>query len=167
MCAMRRAMIGCVSGLSVRSRAWPLCPGLPPPGRDPSRLAFQSVDGGFDDVRDVLSGRCNPSTRSINSGFVSRSSSSRFMDSVNHRPRPLARGWVVTQMPISHLGKHNSPHLGSAPCLTCQRSSFEFAGGRVPSPEISQHERRQYQRNSNPNGDIRLRAICVWNQHHQ
>ena len=53
-------------------------------------------DGGFDDVRDVLSGRCIRSTNSTNSGFVSPSSSARFMDRMNHRPTSLARGWVVT-----------------------------------------------------------------------
>ena len=87
----------CASAVSARARACPLCPGLAPPGREPSRLPLRSVDGGFDDVRDVLSGRCRPSNRSINSGFVSRSSSSRFIGSVNHRPTTLARGWVITQ----------------------------------------------------------------------
>jgi hypothetical protein len=69
-----------------------------PPGRKPSRFAFLSVEGGCEDVRDVLSGRCIPSTRSINSGFVSRSSSSRFIDIVNHSTAALARGWVVTRL---------------------------------------------------------------------
>jgi hypothetical protein len=96
MLAMRRAMVFvCISRFGQRTSV-PLCPGLAPPGREPSRLPFRSVDGGFDDVRDVLSGRCRPSNRSINSGFVSRSSSSRFIDSVNHRPTTLARRWVIT-----------------------------------------------------------------------
>jgi hypothetical protein len=84
------------SAVSASARACPLCPGLASPGREPSRLTFRSVDGGFDDVRDVLSGRLSRSNRSINPGFVSRSSSSRFIGSVNHRPPPMARGWVIT-----------------------------------------------------------------------
>lgn len=88
----------CASTVSANARACPLWPGLAPPGREPSRLPFRSVDGGFDDVRDVLSGRCRPSSRSINSGLVSRSSSSRFTGSVNHRPPTLAKGWVITNV---------------------------------------------------------------------
>src|SRR5579863_4963396 len=85
-----------MSGVSDKLRACPLWPGLAPPGRDPSRFALRSVDGGFEDVRDVLSGRCSRSTNSTNSGFVSPSSSSRFMDRMNHNRPALARGWVVT-----------------------------------------------------------------------
>ena len=32
-------------------------PGFAPPGREFSRFSFLSVEGGMDDVRDVLSGR--------------------------------------------------------------------------------------------------------------
>src|SRR5579863_4216992 len=85
-----------MSGVSDKLRACPLWPGLAPPGRDPSRFALRSVDGGFEDVRDVLSGRCSRSTNSTNSGFVSPSSSLRFMDRMNHNRPALARGWVVT-----------------------------------------------------------------------
>src|SRR5579863_4319744 len=87
-----------MSGVSDKLRACPLWPGLAPPGRDPSRFALRSVDGGFEDVRDVLSGRCSRSTNSTNSGFVSPSSSLRFMDRMNHNRPALARGWVVTSM---------------------------------------------------------------------
>jgi hypothetical protein len=34
-----------------------LMPALSPPGREFSRFSFLSVDGGFDELRDVLSGR--------------------------------------------------------------------------------------------------------------
>jgi hypothetical protein len=46
-------------------------PCLALPVSEPSRLAFLSVDGGFEDVRKVLSVRC-PSTRSINLGDVDK-----------------------------------------------------------------------------------------------
>jgi hypothetical protein len=52
------------------------CPSSP-------RLA-RSVDGGFDDVRDIFFGRYKPRNRSINSGFVIRSSTSISIGSVNH-----------------------------------------------------------------------------------
>lgn len=96
MTAMCRAIIFVSIGRLGQNTGVPLMAGLGTPGREPSRLAFLSVDGGFDDVRDVLSGRCSPSSRSINSGFVSRSRSSRFMDRMNHSQPALARGWVVT-----------------------------------------------------------------------
>ena|SRR5579863_2291580 len=38
-----------MSGVSDKLRACPLWPGLAPPGRDPSRFALRSVDGGFED----------------------------------------------------------------------------------------------------------------------
>ncbi len=42
-----------------------------------SRRSLRSLDGGLDDVRDVFSGRCIRSTRSINSSFVRRCKSVR------------------------------------------------------------------------------------------
>src|ERR1035437_8857839 len=95
-----------MSGVSARLRACPLWPGLAPPGRDPSRFALRSVDGGFEDVREVLSGRCSRSTNSTNSGFVSPSSSSRFTGRMNHRQAALARGWVDT-MEAAHGSDRN------------------------------------------------------------
>jgi hypothetical protein len=64
--------------------AWPLPP------------VSLSSPGGFDGVRDALSARRILSNRSINSGLVSRSSSSRFMDGVNHNTHALARARVIT-----------------------------------------------------------------------
>lgn len=48
-----------------------LVAGLAPAGAGTFSPRFPIRRGGFDDVREVLSGRCKPSTRSINSGFVS------------------------------------------------------------------------------------------------
>ena len=51
------------SGLSASRRLCGSCPGFAPPGREFSRVSFLSVEGGFDDVRDVLSGRCSRITK--------------------------------------------------------------------------------------------------------
>ena len=44
-------------GVSASARLWGSCPGFAPPGRDASRFAFLSVDGGLEELRDVFSGR--------------------------------------------------------------------------------------------------------------
>ena len=54
-----------------------LVAGLAPPGLALSRRSLRSVAGGFDDVRDVFSGRCSRSNRSISSSFDSRCKSPR------------------------------------------------------------------------------------------
>jgi hypothetical protein len=90
------AMVVVRIGRFSQNAGMPLMPGLGTLGRPPSRFAFLSVDGGFDDVRDALSVRRIPSNRSINSGFVSRSSSSRFMDRMNHNTHAWARTRVIT-----------------------------------------------------------------------
>ena len=114
------------SGASDKSRACPLCPAMAPPGRDPSRFALRSVDGGFDDVRDVLSGRCRRRTSSTNSGFVSPSSSSRFTDRMNHTPTALARGWVVTFRSLLTRGTCGSPPVFGKPRLVSPGSRKRF-----------------------------------------
>lgn len=80
------------SAYSLSARLWPSCPGLAPPGLACSRLAFGSVDGGLDEVREVFCGRCSRSTSSISSALLSRSSSSRCMPGLNQRCHPAARG---------------------------------------------------------------------------
>ena len=71
------------SGEPCRDRLWPSWPGFAPPGFDCARRAFLSVDGGFDDVRDVLAGRvksdCNARYASTSSCLLSFSRSSRFI----------------------------------------------------------------------------------------
>ena len=49
--------------LSASRRVCGSCPGFAPPGREFSRVSLLSVEGGFDDVRDVLSGRCSRITK--------------------------------------------------------------------------------------------------------
>ena len=68
-----------VSGSSAMARLWPSWPGLAPPGRDCSRRSLRSVEGGLDEVRDVLAGRCSFSTSSIRSSLLRRSRSPRLM----------------------------------------------------------------------------------------
>ena len=65
------------SGSSLNLRVCGSCPSFAPPGRDFSRFAFLSVDGGFDDVRDVFSGVCRRKIRSINSSLLKRCKSLR------------------------------------------------------------------------------------------
>lgn len=48
------------SGVSQSLRERPSCPGSAPPGFECSRLSLRSVEGGFEEVREVLSGRCHP-----------------------------------------------------------------------------------------------------------
>jgi hypothetical protein len=45
------------SGLSASRRLCGSCPGFAPSGRGCSRFSFLLVEGGFDELRDVLSGR--------------------------------------------------------------------------------------------------------------
>src|SRR3712207_7422811 len=59
-CSMTR------SGSWARVRLWPSCPGLAPPGRACSRRSLRSVEGGLEEVREVLdrkSTRLNSSQR--------------------------------------------------------------------------------------------------------
>src|SRR3954452_24819213 len=94
------------SGCSLRVRLWPSWPGFAPPGFAFSRLSLRSVAGGFEDVRDVFSGRCRRRTRSISSALLRRSSSSRLIPTVIQTNRSPARGcaqspatpypWVIT-----------------------------------------------------------------------
>ena len=69
-----------------------LVAGLAPPGLALSRRSLRSVAGGFDDVRDVFSGRCSRSNRSISSSFDSRCKSPRSIPPRIQRQAPLARG---------------------------------------------------------------------------
>ena len=50
-----------------------------------------------EDVREVLSGRCNRSTSSISSSRLSRSRSLRLIPGGNQRNPTRARGWVITE----------------------------------------------------------------------
>ncbi len=61
---------------------------MAPPGRDCSRRSLRSVDGGLDDMRDVLAGRCNFSTSSINSSLL-RACLKRVLSVESEAPRPL------------------------------------------------------------------------------
>src|SRR4051812_30640553 len=71
------------SGSPAKTRLWPSCPGLAPPGFDCSRCSLRSVEGGLDDVRDVLPGRCSFSTSSISSSLLRRlASGARFCEQV-------------------------------------------------------------------------------------
>ena len=79
-----------VSGSSATMRLWPSWPGLAPPGRGCSRRSLRSVEGGLDDVRDVLAGRCSFSTTSIGSSLLRRSRSPRLMPSRNQPPADRA-----------------------------------------------------------------------------
>src|SRR4051812_26736635 len=42
------------SAVSLITRPWPSCPGLAPPGLERSRCSFRSVEGGLEEVREVL-----------------------------------------------------------------------------------------------------------------
>jgi hypothetical protein len=96
MKAMRRAVIFNDVRLFSEVAGMPLVAMLRAAGTRPLPLCFSSVDGGFDEVREILSGCCRRSTNSTNSGFVSPSSSSRFTGRMNQTPAPLARVWVIT-----------------------------------------------------------------------
>src|SRR5215216_2696872 len=80
------------SVLSLRVRLCPSWPGLAPPGFDFSRCSLRSVEGGFEDVREVFSGRCSRSTSSISSSLLRRSRSLRPMRAGNQRSACAARG---------------------------------------------------------------------------
>src|SRR4051794_30265867 len=83
-CSMTR------SGSWARVRLWPSCPGLAPPGRACSRRSLRSVEGGLEEVREVVSGRCSRSTSSISSSLLKRSRSARPMTAENHDGREPA-----------------------------------------------------------------------------
>ena len=74
------------SGSSLSARKWPSCPGLAPPGLESSRRSLRSVDGGLEELREVLSGRCNRRTSSISSSLLRRSKSPRFIQILNQNP---------------------------------------------------------------------------------
>ena len=63
--------------VGLMARLCPSCPGLAPPGLERSRCSLRSVEGGFEDVREVFGGRCSRSTNSINSSLLKRSRSLR------------------------------------------------------------------------------------------
>jgi hypothetical protein len=81
---------------SLKGRLCPAWPGLAPAGLARSRLSFRSVDGGLEDVRDVLSGRCGRSTNSTSSALLRGSSSSRRMPGSHQPTHSRTRGWVTT-----------------------------------------------------------------------
>src|SRR3982750_2349588 len=83
------------SALSLRVRLCPSWPGLAPPGFDFSRCSLRSVEGGFEDVREVFSGRCRRSTKSISSSLLRRSSSLRPIPPFNQSKQRDARAWVI------------------------------------------------------------------------
>src|SRR4051794_14780508 len=82
------------SGAPAKTRLWPSCPGLAPPGFDCSHCSLRSVEGGFDDVRDVLPGRCSFSTSSISSSLLRRSRSERLIPTRNQLVPSRARAPV-------------------------------------------------------------------------
>src|SRR6202789_79978 len=83
------------SGLSLNLRLCGSCPGFAPPEREFSRFPFLSVEGGFDEVREVFSGCCKRRISSINSSLLKRSKSLR----------PIAP-WIQT---FSTLASGQSP----------------------------------------------------------
>ena len=98
------------SGLSLSKRNLASCPGLAPPGLLFSRRAFLSIDGGSEDVREVLRGGTgldwSAKQYSTNSCLLSRCNSSRFINRVNHGLGVKSRGWVVTKWnPYFRLGR--------------------------------------------------------------
>src|SRR5580692_8968932 len=58
------------SGSSANRRLCGSCPVFAPPGREFSRFSFLSVEGGFDEVREVFSECCKRRIRSINSSLL-------------------------------------------------------------------------------------------------
>jgi hypothetical protein len=61
-----RPVIAKFTGIFRECKVVRLISRLGPPGLDPSRLAFLSVDGGFDESHEFFSGRCSRRTsRSI------------------------------------------------------------------------------------------------------
>src|SRR5271165_1352504 len=83
------------SGSSESRRLCGSCPSFAPPGREFSRFSFLSVEGGLDDVREVLSGRWSRSTNSINCSLLSCCKSLRSIAPWIQRSRLMARGWVI------------------------------------------------------------------------
>src|ERR1700722_2972771 len=55
--AYARRVVAKLIGSSASRRLCGSCPSFAPPGREFSRFSFLSVEGGFDDVREFLSGR--------------------------------------------------------------------------------------------------------------
>src|SRR5215207_11473503 len=88
------------SARSLRVRLCPSWPGLAPPGFDFSRCSLRSVEGGFEDVREVFSGRCRRSTKSISSSLLRRSSSLRPIPPFNQSKQRDARAWVIAHTPV-------------------------------------------------------------------
>ena len=77
-----------------------LRPALGAAGFERSRCSLRSVEGGFDEVREVFSGRCNRSTSSISSSLLRRSRSLRPMPLRNQQNLTPARAWVITLYPL-------------------------------------------------------------------
>src|SRR5215218_7812812 len=107
------------SALSLRVRLCPSWPGLAPPGFDFSRCSLRSVEGGFEDVREVFSGRCRRSTKSISSSLLRRSSSLRPIPPFNQSKQRHARAWVIARL---------------APGLSRRPPSRGAIGCRLPLP---------------------------------
>src|SRR5215203_3813270 len=91
------------SARSLRVRLCPSWPGLAPPGFDFSRCSLRSVEGGFEDVREVFSGRCRRSTKSISSSLLRRSSSLRPIPPFNQSKQRDARAWVIAGLGLRAL----------------------------------------------------------------
>jgi hypothetical protein len=79
-------------GIVGRQRLCGSWPVSTPPGREFSRFSFLSVDGGLDEVRDVLSGRRSWITGSINSSLLRRCKFVRSMRKWIQRLRSVATG---------------------------------------------------------------------------
>ncbi len=96
-------------------RLWPSCPGFAPPGRDCSRRSFRSVEGGLDDVRDVLAGRCSFSTSLISSSLLRRSRSPRLMPTGNQPSTGRASHRCTAALSTRRRSPHAAPWALTVP----------------------------------------------------
>src|SRR5215213_5188702 len=97
-------------------RLCPSWPGLAPPGFDFSRCSLRSVEGGFEDVREVFSGRCRRSTKSISSSLLRRSRSRRPIPPFNQSKQRDARAWVIAGG--QHASRKFKRSIVKNPCST-------------------------------------------------
>src|ERR1700677_2317448 len=105
------------SGWSLNLRLCGSCPGFAPPGREFSRFAFLSVEGGFDEVREVFSGCCKRRIRSINSSLLNCCKSLRSITPWIQTFSTLASGQIIQSRRSKKGGGQllgESAHLGGA-----------------------------------------------------
>jgi hypothetical protein len=90
--------------------------------RDASQRSLRSVDGGFDDVRDVIVGRCRRSSSSINSSRLKHSRLGRPMPieaviSLSRNGVGNYRHFIPLSLLISHVFKDViCSHIGQKSC---------------------------------------------------